>query len=151
VSYVRIKEASEILGVSDSAIVASAKYKPFHIKTDNKRESYFDIQGYRHRQDIENQLLEKTKLFIEYLVHEEGIGYSYMAKKSKIPVQALSNHAFSVKKAFGLMKWFKFNRPYLIDRFDNYYGWKTVRHYRDIFKYSIFGLMEADKKAENAK
>lgn len=122
--YMRVKEASEALGVTDGTIVTSAKYKPFYIKAkEGKREAWFDLMGYRKRQEMEESLLRTAQLFIEYLVHEENITYSYMASKCNIKVQALANHQFSVKRAYRLVRWFAVNRPYLIKRFDEYYGW----------------------------
>ena len=123
-SYIRLKEATEILGVSDSSIPTGAKYKPFYKKkTKGTNESYFDIDGYRKRQSLEEELLAKTKLFVEYLVHIEETQYTFIAEKAQAKSQAISNHQFSLKKALNMLRWFRDYRPSSIKGFDDYYGW----------------------------
>lgn len=126
---IRATIAAEVLGIDISALCVSQKYKQFYHKTDNRRESYFDIGGYKTLEGKKESLLEKTKLFIEYLRYEEKLTYKEMSKAG-IHIQALHRHDFSFEKAFSFARWFAINRPFFVKRFDEYYEWKPKYYNR---------------------
>jgi hypothetical protein len=125
VSHVPLKEACEVLEITEGAICASKKYKPFYHKSDpKKRKASFDLKGYRHREDIETQLTEKAKLFVEYLLHIENMTAKQIEIVAKVPNQCIYTHQFSTGMALRLVKAFAIHRPFHLKRFDEFYTWE---------------------------
>lgn len=132
-AYIRLHEAAEILGIAPESLCTAVRYKPFYRgRTKGVNEAYFDLTGYQKFEEIEYSLLEKTKLFLEYLVHEEGYTYTSIAQKTKVHVQALHQHKFSASKARIIAKWFAKYRPFSLSRFDEFYEWKPSNRLRVI-------------------
>ena len=69
--------------------------------------------------DLGNELQATTKLFIEYLVHEEGINYNRIAAAASCHHSQVYHHSFNNEVAYKICKAFKF----YIRGFDEYYGW----------------------------
>lgn len=132
-AYIRLNEASEMLGIDTASLCVAQKYKPFYkSRKDNMGGAFFDVSAYLNFEETQFSILEKTKLFVEYLVHEEKYTYSFIATKGQLQVQALHHHSFSVKKAINIAKWFAHYRPFTIQRFDEYYGWPHKKSLRQI-------------------
>ena len=97
---VPVSIACKTLGVSNSAICISDKYKPFYKKSDkDRRNAEFDIAGYIKKEDLKTELIEKTKLFTEYLFHIEGISYTKMSRIAKVSFQTLHSCNFGYRAA----------------------------------------------------
>ena len=121
-----LNEAISRLGLkSTSAIITSRKYNRFYHKSDKgRRNATFDLDEYLKHEALEEELLEKSKLFVEYLVHIEDRSYTWMAKFSGSSIQTMSQHNFSFDRARQLIKGIALSEPELIKRFDEYYGWR---------------------------
>ena len=119
---VTLTEATELLGLSDPTVIINGeKYKRFyHPVRGRKNMCTFDIKGYRKWEQIEYGLIEKTKLFVEWLIHERGFTTSEIAKKANISNTLLRSHMYSWKTAYKISK----SHKGYIPAFDKYYGWK---------------------------
>ena len=123
VRYVTLKEASVVLGIVESALVISAKYKPFYVKSDKgKYNSKFNLDGYLTRTENELLLTERTKLFTEYLYHIEGITYTTMGKQVGKSSAIIHNCGYGFEVALALCRAYKESYEWI--RFHKYYGWK---------------------------
>lgn len=122
----RLQQAADKLDVTISALCTSDKYQPFRHTTDNRRVSFFDVEGYLKKEADLKELLEKTRLFVEYLVHEEELTYSFISKATGIYIQSISAHSFAADKALTLLQWFRDYRPWYLTRFDSFYNWKHI-------------------------
>lgn len=124
---ITIKQAAEHLGLKNasSLSVKDSIYRKYlyGIGTRNIR---FDIVSYENDIGREEELIERTKQFIEYLVHIENEPYIRIAKNTGLRHQSLWTHSFGYKNAVKILNWYKNYRPYSIQRFDYYYGWKIV-------------------------
>ena len=134
-SHIPLKRASEILGVEDSAIVTSNRYKPFYKKSDKgTRNASFDLQGYLKYEETKETLTEKVKLMVEYLHHIEEVSYMSLSRMTGIHIQAIALLTFGYKNALKLAIYVREFMPFHFKRFDEYYGWRPsikepiVRH-----------------------
>lgn len=120
---VTLYEAGEELDLNPCTFYNSEnrKYEDFIHVIGGKK--YFDIRGYKDFEDLKVELLEKTKLFTEYLAHEEGVTYTSIAKSVGITFQVLSKVNYGFDSALKICRWYKKNDPSAIERFDKYYGW----------------------------
>ena len=127
-NLITLEEAREILGLTQtSALVSNDKYKRFYHPIKGTRDArVFDIDGYKKWDATLYGLIEKTKLFIEYLVHERGITYSEISKHAGVAVQSVSSHMFGDKTALKICKAYRLYIP----TFDDYYGFKTTKRRR---------------------
>ena len=120
--FVTLSEAAEIIGCAPINIINSPKYKPFYHPIKGKRGvKAFDINGYQKREDLRVEFIEKTKLFIEWLIHEKNIDATTISKMSGVARPQVYEHSLSVKSSYKIVKTFE---PLLPD-FDKYYGWPT--------------------------
>ncbi len=98
--YIPLKQASEKLNISSAALCTAAKYADFYKKSDtNKKNAMFDIDGYLKKNALMIELVEKTKLFTEYLNKIEKISYTEIAKISGTSPQLISACIFGYKQA----------------------------------------------------
>ena len=118
--------ACEELGVSRAAICTSAKYKDFYRKSSKtKRDAKFDLQGFIKYSELQEELVEKTKLFTEYLHKIESISYPQIAKISGVAGNNINKCIYGYDAALKISISFRTNHPLMWDRFHKYYGWKT--------------------------
>lgn len=121
-NFITLNEAVEVLGVpSSSHIINAAKYKPFYYPIKgHKNLKVFDINGFRRHEENVFSLMEKTKLFIEWLKEERGFTNSEIARNAGIASQTLYAYTFGDKAAYAICKVHKAYIP----AFDEYYGWR---------------------------
>ena len=121
---VPVSIACETLGVSSSAICISKKYKPFYRKSpSDKRAAYFDLGGFLKLEDLQKELLEKSKLLVEYLIHIEGMTVTLISKLSGVAFQSIHTHNFGINGAIKIAKAIRDFRPFFFQRFHLYYGY----------------------------
>lgn len=122
-NLVTLYDAGEELNINPCTFynAENRKYDDYIYDVSGKK--MFDVEGYRHFEALKEELLEKTKLFTEYLFHEEGFTYTEIANSVGITHQVLSKVNYGFETAFKILKWFKANNRYAIERFDIYYGW----------------------------
>ncbi len=126
--YIPLKQASEKLNISSAALVVSAKYVDFYRKADtNKKNAMFDIDGYLKKNALMTELVEKTKLFTEYLNKIEKVSYLEIAKISGASSQIISECAFGYKQALTICVMFRAKRQKEWIGFHDYYGYSLER------------------------
>lgn len=120
---ISVKEASVLLGLKDDSALHQPKYKRFFLdKVDGNR--MFDFEACKKRLELEERILEMTKLFVEYVYHIEEVKYADMSKVLDVSIQALSQHSFGHKLATKMLINAKLYKPYWLSRFDEYYNFK---------------------------
>ena len=124
-AHITVREACNRIGVTDSVIYTSKKYRPYLHKTGTRSiENRFDIEGYLRQRDIEEELVEKTKLFVEYLIHIEHIKVKEIAQMAGCSENLIYAHQFGYDIALRIVTAFDRDRRGLVDRFDGYYGFR---------------------------
>lgn len=132
-----IREAAEQLGVIPECFSLSRKYQPFIHRTEGKRDGRFDMEGYMKVQDDMYELIQKTQLFIQYLVHEESMAYTKIASMVGIRHQSVQQNDFGIGIAIKIARYFNDYRPFYVRRFNEYYGFKQVTYNRPIWKRKV--------------
>jgi hypothetical protein len=128
-SAIPLQLAVELLGVDDSTVYTSARYKEFLIRGDDK-ENYFDYDSFMKRNGKMDEAYNQVGLFVEYLNKELGYSYqdigNFVAKHSSINAKSLAGslwkNDFSPKKAIMVGVVYKRFAPELVNAFDEYYG-----------------------------
>ena len=135
-----VKEACEKLGISDTAICISKKYAPFYKSASKgKHNAMFDIKGYRERQILISELVEKSKLLVEYLRHIENMTYKEITRLTKVAWQTIYSLDYGEGVAYRIVSAIAYLRPFHLKRFDEYYGFKIMTYRKTIqFKTSKF-------------
>jgi len=135
-SLIPITQAKEELGYKSTCIFYDKKagiQKYVVRKHGSKRDDLmFDIKAYIKHEELKESFTEKVKLFIEYLKHEENMSYKEISEISKVNLQQLYNFEFGFDYTYKVARAFSNNRPYLIKRFDEYYGWNYKKSIRNI-------------------
>lgn len=121
-SFITLNDAVEALELASSAhIINAARYKPFyHPIKGHKNLKVFDIKGFRKHEENVFSLMEKTKLFVEWLKEDRGLTNSEIARNAGIAPQTLHAYTFGDKAAYAICKVHKAYIP----AFDEYYGWR---------------------------
>ena len=121
-SLITVNTACDLLGVTASAIYMSDMYKEFYKPAkEQDGTSMFDMQGFMHRESLKLELIEKTKLLVEYLSKIEGFSYEKIG----------GNTPNSSSLRFGFNGGFKIARRCRSEfrhewiRFHKYYGWNV--------------------------
>ena len=99
------------------------RYSDFRYETEGKA-VMFDIDGFQKYNDLKVEMTEKTKLFIEYLRHEENMTYAKISTIAKISFQSVSDLKLGYKLALKLCVRFRDLYPFHWRRFHDYYGYK---------------------------
>lgn len=133
---IRLEEAVKTLGVSQGTLHGK-KYDDFRLPSENGK-AYFDIGAYTAYADLQEELVEKVKLFIEYLYHIEGMSYQKMARLSGVNVNSLHSHIFSYQRALRIAVGIREFYPLHLKRFDEYYSWRTTCK-KPIYKLTLHG------------
>lgn len=122
-NLVTLYEAGDALELNPCTFynAENRKYDAFIYEVDGQK--MFDVLGYRKYETLREELLEKTKLFTEYMVHEEGERYTGIAKKVGITHQSLWKVNYGLGTALKILKYYKANEIEALKRFDSYYGW----------------------------
>ena len=122
-----VMEACERLGISNSSICISAKYKRFYIKSPkDKRAAFFDIEGYLKFEQLKESLVAQVGLLVEYLYYIEEMAYTEIAKLSNISVQQLHRLSFGFETALKIAKAIREFRRFHWKRFHQYYNYKAA-------------------------
>jgi len=123
-SYIPVMTACERLGISNAAICISAKYKPFYKKSDpDKRNAMFNLDEYIKKEDLKKELIEKTKLFTEYLYYIEGLSYTQIGRIAGVGFQTLHSCNFGYKAALKICVRFREFYKFHWSRFHLYYNY----------------------------
>jgi len=123
-NLVTLNVACEVLGCSTTNIINTPKYQEFYHPVKGRRElRVFDLEGYNKKEDLRFEFIEKTKLFIEWLIHEKGILPTHIAKRSRVSKPQVYEHSLSVVSAYKIVKTYR----YYLNEFDRFYGWPTKR------------------------
>ncbi len=111
------------IGLTKTALYGkgNTKYRPFIHNVDGRL--MFDINGYKSREESLHELKERVRQFVEYLVHEEGVSYTRIAKNVRESVALISSLEFGAEVALNIARWYKARDKFTIVRFDKYYGW----------------------------
>ena len=128
-NYIPIREAAEVLDLSEASLYgANPKYRKYFrpAQPDTRYDSMFDVDGYRREQDLKEELLEKTKLLVEYLYHIEDMSYAYLARKIGVTVQSINSMGYGYNAALKICRFIKDYRKFHWKRFHEYYGWRIV-------------------------
>lgn len=125
---ITIQEASERIGISVASLHGkeNKKYKRFRKNIPSSRVMMFDIKGYEKMEGLNIQLISRVGQLIEYLNKEENMKYSYIAKMTRSHIAAISSLKFGIDVAFRVAKILATQRPFHVQRFDEYYGWKHI-------------------------
>ena len=121
-NFVTLKDAVAALELSDPTVIINGKrYQPFyHPIKGTRRLRVFDLAGFRKHEETQYALIEKAKLFVEWLIHERGFTNTEIAEKAGISHQLVNSHRWSFEVAYKIVA---SNRDYVYS-FDKYYGWK---------------------------
>ena len=128
-SFIPVEEASKVLGLKESSsLYTSPRYKRFVINAKKGSKggasgALFDLGGYRKYYGNVNVLIERTKLFTEYLRHECNMKYDEIGAISKTNPSIISGLHFGQSVAMRIVSSFRDTRPELIAAFDEYYDW----------------------------
>lgn len=124
-------EASEALGIHTSALFNKKlpKYHDFIVPGEG-----FDILGYKRREDILDDMVETTKLFIEYLNKVEELSYEKIAALGGSDKKSMSTLDLKRKKSLKFLVNILKNEPLLIERFDSYYNYNIIAKHRHSIK-----------------
>ena len=124
---ISVSEAALRLGLGECTLYSNREpYRRFFTPSTEGKRAMFDIEGYEEYVDTREELVEKTRLFTEYLRHELKIRYSYVAKLAGTSVQLISRCRYEFDVAYRIMKEIKKQHPDWIEQFDDFYGWKTI-------------------------
>lgn len=127
---VRLKDASEKLGISISALCLSKKYKPFIEKTNSKRVTFFDMEKYFVYETKFKRAFNVATLFIEYLRFIEKLTLGEIGG-GILHFQAVATHNFSADRAYIFLEWWRDNHPEYVVKYDAYYE-NSIRMFADV-------------------
>jgi len=119
---VRLVEAEKELGVSSSALGISKKYKPFLVKTNSRKVTYFDIEAYlKHDLHLKQSYCEAT-LLIEYIGYfNQHISKASLARLCGSKPSAISDHNISGEVAIKLLQKVEEVHTKVFNEFKEYY------------------------------
>ena len=125
--------AAEELGYSTTCGFSDQKSHLIkYVVGDKRKHKLFDIGKYKHDKIIEEELVEKSKLLIEYLYHIERVSYHAISKISNVGVTNIHSLRYGFTVAQKIVNAFAIYRPFHLKRFDEYYGWEHTRRHRRI-------------------
>lgn len=130
------KEACDKLRIKSSTICVSGRYKDFYIKSEaGKRNAKFALDEFLRYEDEQINIVEKTKLFTEYLNAEEGVIYEKIGEIGKTSFQTISQCTYGYEAALRILAGIKEICPLYLKRFNEYYGFDE--HWSELKVYSI--------------
>jgi hypothetical protein len=130
---VTITQAMQNLEYKDTSIFYDKRssLRKFVIKRE-KQFDLFDMKAYMDEEEHKTSMIEKVKLFVEYLKHIENMSSKDIATISTVTPTLVNRLDFGYKTAKKIVKQFAQYRPFHLKRFDEYYGWKHKPNNRRI-------------------
>jgi hypothetical protein len=143
-SAIPLQLAVELLGVDDSTVYTSARYKEFLIRGDG--ENYFDYDSFMKNNGKIDEAYQQVGLFVEYLNKELGYSYqdigNFVAEHSSLNAKSLAGslwkNDFSPKRAMMVGVVYKRFAPELINQFDEYYGNRQTLKVKRVPKWNVY-------------
>jgi hypothetical protein len=143
-SPIPITLAVEMLGIDDSTIYVSAKYKPYIVRGGDENMYHYD--KFMRHEGIMNVIYNQIGLFVEYLNKELGFSYQqigdFVAAHSNLNAKSTAGsmwkNDFSAKKAMQIGVVYKRFAPELVNAFDEYYGNRQTLKVKRVPKWNLF-------------
>ena len=120
-----IEEAAEILGLKPCTLVQKYMAKYHQKASTGRRNAKFNVDQYLKDKELEDELVSKTGLFVEYLRHIEDITYTEMSNKTGICLNSINQLRFGMDSAMKFCQYYREKETNLWDNFHTYYNWRS--------------------------
>jgi hypothetical protein len=119
--YIPVEEAKVILNVSYSELKHTKKYNRFFKLSDGLYPAMFDLHSYIMEKDKIDIIVERSKLFLEYIIWQrEDITYLSISKDINCSKQTLEKHTYRYKISKNILMQY----PDLLKEFNEYYNFE---------------------------